>query len=124
VELILFGVVSLLEDGGILLGVNSLAVEVSLIVEGEFYIKFHLSNKSDNFKWIVMAVYGPAQEEFKYPFLAELVCSCQHNPYPILIGGDFNILRNSNEKTTIDTTTDGLSYAMLPLKVLILGKYT
>jgi len=45
-----------------------------------------------------MAVYGPAQEEFKTPFLTELVRACQQNPLPTLIGGDFNIMRNSREK--------------------------
>ncbi|WVZ88937.1 hypothetical protein U9M48_035404, partial [Paspalum notatum var. saurae] len=67
-------------------------------MEGEFYIKFHLCNRSDKFKWILMVVYGPAQDEFKSAFHAELVQACQHNPLPTLIGGDFNILRNSNEK--------------------------
>jgi len=32
-------------SGGILLGVNSLILDLSLIVEGEFFIKFHLRNK-------------------------------------------------------------------------------
>ena len=85
-------------SGGILLGINASFLDLSLIVEGEFYIKFHLCNKSDNFKWILMAVYGPAQEEFKTPFLTELVRACQQNPLPTLIGGDFNIMRNSSEK--------------------------
>lgn len=71
-----------------MLGVNAIEYDISLIVEGEFYIKFYLCNKSDNFKWILMAVYDPAQEDFKSPFLAELVCACQQNPLPTLIGGD------------------------------------
>ncbi|WVZ60059.1 hypothetical protein U9M48_010126 [Paspalum notatum var. saurae] len=45
-----------------------------------------------------MAVYGPAQDEVKSAFLAELVRACQHNSLPTLIGGDFNILRSSKEK--------------------------
>ncbi|KAJ1297557.1 hypothetical protein BS78_01G385700 [Paspalum vaginatum] len=74
-------------SGGILLGVRVNALDVSLIVEGEFYIKFHLCNRTDNFKWILMAVYGPAQDEIKSAFLTELVRACQHNPLPTLIGG-------------------------------------
>jgi hypothetical protein len=85
-------------SGGILLGVNATMFDLSLVVEGEFYIKFHLSNKLDKFNWILMAVYGPAQDEFKPAFLAELVRTCQDNSWPTLIGGDFNILRNSKEK--------------------------
>ena len=36
---------------------------------------------------------GPAQDDFKPAFLAELVRTCQQNPLPTLIGGDFNITR-------------------------------
>lgn len=85
-------------SGGILLGVRAKVFDVSLIHEGEFHIKFHICNRTDKFKWSLMAVYGPAQDEFKSAFLAELVRACQHNPLPSLIGGDFNILRNSREK--------------------------
>ena len=45
-----------------------------------------------------MAVYGPAQDDFKSSFLAELVRACQQNQLPTLVGGDFNILRHSGEK--------------------------
>jgi hypothetical protein len=82
-------------SSGILLGINATVLQISMIVEGEFYIKFHLCNKIDNFKWILMATYGPAQEEFKTTFLSELVCTYQQNSLPTLIGGDFNIMRNS-----------------------------
>lgn len=85
-------------SGGILLSINAAVMDLSLIVEGEFYVKFHLRNKEDRFEWILMAVYGPAQDEFKSSFLAELVRACQQNPHPTLIGGDFNILRSSIEK--------------------------
>jgi hypothetical protein len=36
-------------SGGILLGVNVSILDLSLIVEGEFFIKFHLCNKIDRF---------------------------------------------------------------------------
>jgi hypothetical protein len=64
-------------SGGILLGVNSLILDLSLIVEGEFSVKFPLHNKQDDSKWILMAVYGPAQEDFKSAFLSEIVLTCQ-----------------------------------------------
>jgi hypothetical protein len=57
-----------------------------MIVEGEFFIKFHLCNKLDNFKWILMTVYGPAQDNIKMAFLSKLVRTCQQNPLPMLIG--------------------------------------
>ena len=67
-------------------GVNSLILDLSLIVEGEFSVKFPLRNKQDDFKWILMAVYGPAQEDFKSAYLSELVRTCQQNTLPTLIG--------------------------------------
>ena len=45
-----------------------------------------------------MAVYGAAQPEFKKQFLAKLVQACRKMSLPLLIGGDFNIIRNSSEK--------------------------
>jgi hypothetical protein len=85
-------------SGGILLGVNATVLDISMIVEGEFYIKFHLCNKLNNFKWILMDVYGPVQDNFKTAFLSELVRACQQNPLPTIIGGNFNIMRHSKEK--------------------------
>src|SRR5437667_109135 len=85
-------------SGGILLGVRVSSFDLSLIVEGEFFIKFHLTNQSDKFKWILMAVYGPAQDDFKTTFLTELVRTCQHNSWPTLLGGDFNMMRHNKEK--------------------------
>jgi len=40
-------------SGGIPLGVKANVLDIPLIVEGGFYIKFHLCNKVDNFKWTV-----------------------------------------------------------------------
>ena len=63
-EFIWFGTVYLqkeyLEVCSLLLAVRESTFELSLIVEGEVYIEFHLCNKSDKFSWILMAVFGPA----------------------------------------------------------------
>ena len=59
---------------------------------GVYHIKLHIHNKVDNFTWTLVAVYGAAQEEFKADFLHELVNLAKDNPYPIIIGGDFNLL--------------------------------
>jgi len=85
-------------SGGILLGVNSLILDLFLIVEGEFFIKFHLRNRQDDFRWILMVVYGPAQEDFKSAFLSELIRTYQQNTLTTIIGRDFNIMRHNKEK--------------------------
>jgi exonuclease III len=62
------------------------------------HIKFHLWNKSDHFIWSLVSVYGAAQDEHKAAFLRELVNLANDNAHPILIGGDFNILRFRQDK--------------------------
>jgi hypothetical protein len=81
-----------------LLGVDLQMFDIGVIDEGEFYIKFHLCNKVDEFKWALVVVYGPAQNEYKKSFLAELVNMCSHENFPLVIGGDYNILRHPSEK--------------------------
>jgi hypothetical protein len=99
---------------GILLGVNATVLELSIVVEGEFYIKFHLCNKIDNFKWILMAIYGPVQDSFKTAFLSELVRACQQNHLPTIIGGGgiLTLCDTVKRKIMIDLTTIGLSCSM------------
>ena len=61
-------------------------------------MKFKLRNKRENFKLVLVAVYGAAQPEFKENFLVELVQTCNKEKLPILVGGDFNIIKNPSEK--------------------------
>jgi endonuclease/exonuclease/phosphatase family metal-dependent hydrolase len=74
-------------------------MEILASSDGEFHIKLHIRNKTDNFTWSLVAVYGAAQDEFKADFLRELVNLAKDNPHPILIGGDFNLLRFRYEKS-------------------------
>ena len=85
-------------SGGILLGIDLEVFDIGAIDEGDYYVKFHLCNKNDSFKWALVVVYGPAQAEFKENFLTELVHMCSHEQLPMLIRGDFNILKSPNEK--------------------------
>jgi hypothetical protein len=85
-------------SGGMLLGVDLQIFDIGAIDEGDFYIKFHLCNKVDDYKWVLVVVYGLTQDEFKESFLAELVNMCSHEISPLLIGGNYNILRHSSEK--------------------------
>src|SRR6266540_800037 len=46
-------------SGGILMGVNLSVFAVGAIDEGNYYTKFLLKNKEDEFTWALYAVYGP-----------------------------------------------------------------
>lgn len=81
-----------------MLGINEEVLDISSVDEGDFYVKFHVKNKDDGFQWILVAIYGAAQEDYKEAFLVELVNSCNKEALPILLGGDFNIIRNPTEK--------------------------
>ena len=80
-------------SGGILLGIRTDTMEVLDVTDGDFHIKMHIRNKSDNFIWSLVAVYGPAQEAAKSSFLCEMINLTKDNPHPVIIGGDFNMLR-------------------------------
>jgi hypothetical protein len=85
-------------SGGILLGVDLQMYGICAIAEGDYYVKFHICNKSNNFKWALVMVYGPAQDYLKESFLAEMVNMCSHERLTLVMGGDYNILRHPSEK--------------------------
>ena len=85
-------------SGGVLLGVKCETLEVQSVVLGEFAVKFRVRTKADGFDWALVAVYGAAQPELKQDFLADLVRVCGNKQLPILVGGDFNIIRRRDEK--------------------------
>ena len=86
-------------SGGILLGIRTDTMEVLDVSDGDFHIKMHIRNKSDNFIWSLVVVYGPTQEEAKMSFLCEMYNLAKDNPHPFIIGGYFNLLRYPFEKS-------------------------
>jgi hypothetical protein len=74
-------------------------MEVLASSGGDYHMKLYICNRADNFTWSLVAVYGAAHEEFKADFLRELVNLAKDNPYPILIGGEFNLLRFRHERS-------------------------
>ena len=68
------------------------------VVNGSHSVKFHIRSKIDGFEWALIPVYGAAQDEHKPDFLAELVRVCELETLPMIIGGDFNIMRRQEDK--------------------------
>jgi len=81
-----------------LLGVHLLTFDICAIEEGDFFIRFKLRHKESGFKFNPISIYGLAQGELKSAFLSEMVRVCSKEALPILIGGDFNIIRKPDEK--------------------------
>jgi exonuclease III len=61
-------------------------------------IRVLVVHKDSGFIWNFINVYGAAQDEHENRFLSELSLFCSKCKYPVLVGGDFNILRKENEK--------------------------
>jgi hypothetical protein len=85
-------------SGGILIGINNRSLEVKKVTTGDFCVKLHLRSKNDGFDWVLIPVYGAAQDTHKPAFLSELVRMCDSEILPKLLAGDFNIMRKPEEK--------------------------
>jgi hypothetical protein len=46
----------------------------------------------------VMNVYGPAHYNMSEGFILDINDSCAEQTLPIIMGGDFNLIRNNNER--------------------------
>ena len=76
-----------------MLGLRCETLEVLNVVKGDFTVKFRVRSNLYGFCWSLVAVYGAAQPELKPDFLADLVRVCGDENLPILVGGDFSIIR-------------------------------
>lgn len=86
------------KSGGILCGVKRDLYDVGSFQKGEFMLQMNLWDKINRVKWNLLVVYGSAHDDRKMDFLSELSSFCSKNKEPILIGGDFNIIRYSSER--------------------------
>ena len=85
-------------SGVILVGLNRDTITIQNVLAGDFCVKFHVKSKNDGFLWALLAVYGAAQDQLKDEFLSELVRICDSETLPLIVGGDFKIIRRSEEK--------------------------
>jgi exonuclease III len=86
------------KSGGILCGARYDSLDVQSVKLGEFMVLMYVWDCKKKCRWAVIVVYGPAHEEFKAKFLAELVSFCNCVDCPYIVGGDFNILCSVKEK--------------------------
>lgn len=87
-------------SGGILLGVKQDILQTEDWDDGEFYMGVTIRHRILNIRWICIAVYGPAQHDKSTEFLEELSRKCEINTLPLLIGGDFNLIREEKDKSS------------------------
>ena len=85
-------------SGGILFGFKKERFDILSSDVGTYSITAKVFDKKMRKNIYLVSVYGPAQDEGKEAFLTELAHICFKNKEPMLIGGDFNILRFSEDK--------------------------
>lgn len=84
--------------GGILVGLKSYLFEVIGFINKEFCIVATVKNKCDGFIWHLVTVYGTSYNDKKLEFIAELHDTMDTLTYPVLVGGDFNLVRSADDK--------------------------
>jgi exonuclease III len=83
---------------GILCGLKKENFDLIKVVDHEFAVEAEVLDKKLRKNFRLVTVYGPAQEETREQFLRELSSICAKTNLPLIVGGDFNILRFSSEK--------------------------
>ena len=86
-------------SGGILLGVKEDTFEVEDMDRGEFFLSMALSHRRSRSRWEVIIVYGPADHARSSAFLAELHAKVSRCTTPLVIAGDFNLIRSPDDKS-------------------------
>jgi exonuclease III len=93
-------------SGGILFGIKDELIEVEETEIGEFYVSMGLRHRLQNFRWEMMVVYGPAQHDRSREFIAELSRKCLFATLPMVLGGDFNLIREVGDKNNKNVNLD------------------
>ena len=79
-------------------GVRLEFLDVGSFREGKYILQLNLWDKSRKIKWNFLNIYGSAHDEHKSEFLDELASFCGGCQEPYIAGGDYNIIRSSDEK--------------------------
>ena len=86
--------------GGVLLGINTDVFYVLSWGIHTYCVSCLIRKKRDDVVWRFITVYGPSYEEHKLDFINELHNLLAGWSGPTVVGGDFNLVRDSSEKST------------------------
>ena len=85
-------------SGGMILGIRNDDLEIKLVEMTSYFLAAQIRIRSSNFRFWVINVYELAQHENSGDFLQELADFYDKESLPILLGGDFNLIRNDKER--------------------------
>ena len=87
-------------SGGILLGAKEDTFEIEDMDSGDFFVSMSLTHRRSSFRWEVIIVYGPADHSRSPAFLLELKSKVERCSSPVVVAGDFNLIRSSDDKSS------------------------
>jgi exonuclease III len=85
-------------SGGLLLGFRDSVFEVGSIDQGKFFISAVVLHRSSKVIFEFIGVYGPADHSRAQEFLEELEDKVSRGQHPVVVGGDFNLIRGAEDK--------------------------
>jgi exonuclease III len=102
-------------SGGILVGFRDSVFEIGSMMKGSFLVATQVCVKASRFLFEFVGVYGPADHSRSGAFLDELEDTVNRAQYPVVVAGDFNLIRGRADKNNrnIDSMTVLLIYICL-----------
>ncbi|CAD6340438.1 unnamed protein product [Miscanthus lutarioriparius] len=82
------------------MGVNLSKLELEDYKVQEFCISMSVRDRISNFRWLIVMVYGPSQHDKSRDVLYELSQIYEKATLPIILGGDFNLIREISDKNS------------------------
>ena len=86
-------------SGGILLGIKEDILQIENWETDDFYVGATIRHRLLNIRWDFITVYGPADHARSPDFLESLTRRCENATLPLLMGGDFNLVRCKEDKS-------------------------
>lgn len=92
-----------------LMGVDQTTLELEEF-SVDFCIVMTIRDRRSNFRWVMATVYGPVDHDLSSVFLEELSVICNQAILLIILGGDFNLIREESDKNS-----DNVNYHLMDL---------
>lgn len=80
------------------MGVRNEYFEIEDSVLENYFMGMLVRNRISNFRFWVLNIYGPAQHNLSDEFIQEISSFCLNIYLPVVMGGDFNLIRNNKER--------------------------
>ncbi|KAK1666249.1 hypothetical protein QYE76_054408 [Lolium multiflorum] len=97
-------------SGGMLMGVRDSGFEVGVVDMGQFYLSTSILHRMSRRIMTIVGVYGPADHGRSSAFLEEVSAKVARTNTPLLMGGDFNLIR-----AACDKNNDHLNWRLMDL---------